>query len=263
MNTSWKFQGVSQRNTLNYTTHPTTPPALCSLCSQWVTGGEGWSPAEVHTALLYAWGICMCRFPHLWSQSFPTEGKQHCFTLLRVDVQQLCLSLFSDTGMCKGVGITCTIKGTGFVYNLTKNKKHKLNLYFGAALNGLLALFAGVGVQAVIAWHTVSIFISQCIFPATERLQAEMAVCVAAGHPAGALHVVCKRWKNCAIQCMVLDQILSSVALPVKVGQAFPSHLQCPGFLNAGLFNNKMVAFNNTYCELHHLYEQEGCFILF
>lgn len=81
------------------------------------------------------------------------------------------------------------------MYDLTRNKKRKLNLYLGAALNGLLALFTGVGIEAVIAWDTVSIFFSQCVFPATERLQAEMAVCVT-GHPAGALHVLCKRWEN-------------------------------------------------------------------
>lgn len=78
MNISQKFQGVNQSDTLNYTTHPITPPTLCSLCSQWVIGGEGWSLAQVHTyttALLYAWGICMCRFPHLWSQGFPIQGK--------------------------------------------------------------------------------------------------------------------------------------------------------------------------------------------
>lgn len=65
MNTSQKFQGVNHPDTLNYTTHPITHPAVCSLCCQWMAGGEGWSPAEVHAALLYAWGTCMCRFPHL------------------------------------------------------------------------------------------------------------------------------------------------------------------------------------------------------
>lgn len=34
INTSQKFQGVSQLDTLNYTIHPITPPELCSLCSQ-------------------------------------------------------------------------------------------------------------------------------------------------------------------------------------------------------------------------------------
>lgn len=52
------------------------------------------------------------------------------------------------------------IKEIGFVCNLTKNKKCKLCLYLGVALNGLLALFAGVGVQAVITRDTVSIFFS-------------------------------------------------------------------------------------------------------
>lgn len=132
------------------------------------------------------------------------------------------------------MGITSTTKEIGFVYNLTRNKKCNLSLYLGAALNGLLALFAGVGVQAVITRDAVSILISQCIFPATEGLQAEMAVCVAAGHPAGALHVLCKRWENWAIQCIMLAQMLSNAALPLTVGQALPGHLQCPGFLNAG-----------------------------
>lgn len=109
-----------------------------------------------------------------------------------MDVQEPCSGLFSKTWICKGLDIKSAIKEIGFVYNLGKNKKCKLNLYLGVALNGLLALFTGVGIQAVIAWNTVSIFFSQCIFLATERLQAEMTVCVTAGHPAGALHVICK-----------------------------------------------------------------------
>lgn len=120
------------------------------------------------------------------------------------NIQPLCFGLFSDRGICKGVDIKSAIKEIRLVHDLTRNKKCKLNLYLGVALDGLLALLAGVGVQAVVTRNTVSIFFSQCIFPATERLQAEVAVCVAAGHPAGALHGICKRWENRVIQCTTI-----------------------------------------------------------
>lgn len=71
--------------------------------------------------------------------------------------------------------------------------------------------------------------------------------------------------KSCnSVHDHLLAKIISNAALPVKVRQAFPGHLQGSGFLNAGLFYNKMVAFNNIYWELYYLNDgkQEGCFNL-
>lgn len=53
--------------------------------------------------------------------------------------------------------------------------------YPGVAANGLLALLAGVGVQALITFHTVGILLSQNILLPKQGLLAVVAV-VALGH---------------------------------------------------------------------------------
>lgn len=100
------------------------------------------------------------------------------------------------------------------------------------------------------------------------------------GETAGRNDSLCGCWSSCwgpprALQKMekscnsvhdhLLAQIPSNAALPVEVSQAFPGHLQCTWFLNAGFYYNKMVVFNNIYWELYYLHdgEQEGCFSLF
>lgn len=53
--------------------------------------------------------------------------------------------------------------------------------YPGVAANGLLALLAGVGVQALIAFHTVGILLSQDILFPKKGFLAVVAI-VAIGH---------------------------------------------------------------------------------
>lgn len=55
------------------------------------------------------------------------------------------------------------------------------SLYPGVAANGLLALLTGVGVQALITFHTVGILLSQNILLPKQGLLAVVAV-VALGH---------------------------------------------------------------------------------
>lgn len=55
------------------------------------------------------------------------------------------------------------------------------SLYPGVAANGLLALLTGVGVQALVTFHTVGILLSQNILLPKQGLLAVVAV-VALGH---------------------------------------------------------------------------------
>lgn len=147
------FQGVVQPDTLNYTSH-----CAASAASEWL---EPSCCPHIHHSLAVCLGYMHVQVSSSLVPELSYFGKIALFhSAVCVDVQQPCLGLFSNTGICRRVEMESAIKEIGFVCNLTKNKKCKLCLYLGVALNGLLALFAGVGVQAVITRDTVSIFFS-------------------------------------------------------------------------------------------------------
>lgn len=153
VNNSQKFQGVVQPDTLNYTSH-----CAASAASEWLE--PSWCP-HIHHSLAVCLGYMHVQISSSLVPELSYFGKIALFhSAVCVDVQRPCLGLFSNTGICRRVEMESAIKEIGLVCNLTKNKKCKLCLYLGVALNGLLALFAGVGVQAVITRDTVSIFFS-------------------------------------------------------------------------------------------------------
>lgn len=92
-----------------------------------------------------------------------------------------------------------------------------------------------------------------------------MAVCVTAGHSGEVLCVIWKNGQTCnSVDDRLLAQIVSNVASPVKVRTGVSWSFAVPWLSNAGLFCNKMVAFNNIYSVLCYLQkgEQEDSFIL-
>lgn len=68
----------------------------------------------------------------------------------------------------------------GLIYCILHNVSCDIS-YPGVAANGLLALLAGVGVQALVTFHTVGILLSQNVLFPKQGLLAVVAV-VALGH---------------------------------------------------------------------------------